>query len=127
MGIHFVFVSFVFRYGKTVPQVLLRWSLQKNYVTIPKTSRKERIVENADVFDFVLSEGDMKILVGIEISFRGIIFIYLASRHIFLHTETLGKNSYSGRFFPVFVGKVAGVGPNPCPSQTTATNTFALG
>lgn len=50
------------RYGKTVPQVLLRWSLQKNYVTIPKTSRKERIVENADVFDFVLSEGDMKIL-----------------------------------------------------------------
>lgn len=56
---HFI----LFRYEKTVPQVLLHWSVQKNYITIPKTTRKERILENADVFDFVLSEEDMKILV----------------------------------------------------------------
>lgn len=57
-----VLVEIARRYEKTVPQVLLRWSVQKNYITIPKTTRKERILENADVFDFVLSEEDMKIL-----------------------------------------------------------------
>lgn len=56
----------LFRCQKTVPQVLLRWSIQKNYITIPKTSRKERILENADIFDFALSAEDMKILVSIN-------------------------------------------------------------
>lgn len=55
-----------FRHQKKVPQVLLRWSIQKNYITIPKTSRKERILENADIFDFTLSVEDMKILVSIK-------------------------------------------------------------
>ena len=36
-------------------QVLLRWSLQKGFVTIPKSARKERIIENAAIFDFSLS------------------------------------------------------------------------
>lgn len=35
-------------------QVLLRWSLQKGFVTIPKSARKERIIENAAIFDFSL-------------------------------------------------------------------------
>lgn len=64
MSHHFLIFSFTSRYKKTVPQVLIRWSVQKNYITIPKSSRKERILENADVFDFVLSEKDMNILVS---------------------------------------------------------------
>ncbi|KAL9975466.1 hypothetical protein ACROYT_G012627 [Oculina patagonica] len=50
------------RYKKTIPQLLIRWSVQKNYITIPKSSKQERILENADIFDFAISEEDMKSL-----------------------------------------------------------------
>lgn len=50
------------RYNKTIPQVLIRWSVQKNYITIPKSSKQERILENADIFDFTISEEDMETL-----------------------------------------------------------------
>ena len=52
------------RYKKTVPQLLIRWSFQKDYITIPKSSKPERIQENADIFDFTISDEDMKTLVG---------------------------------------------------------------
>lgn len=48
------------KYGKTEAQVALRWNLQKGVVTIPKSVKKERIISNADVFDFELSEEDIK-------------------------------------------------------------------
>ena len=51
------------RYNKSVPQLLIRWSVQKNYITIPKSSKPERIQENADVFDFSITDDDMKTLV----------------------------------------------------------------
>ena len=44
------------RYGKTPAQVSLRWIFQKNIVIIPKSIRKSRILENADIFDFELTE-----------------------------------------------------------------------
>lgn len=47
------------KYGKSIAQVVLRWNLQKGVVTIPKSVKKERIVANADVFDFTISEDDM--------------------------------------------------------------------
>lgn len=47
------------KYDKSPAQVLIRWALQKGTVVIPKSSRKERIYENADVFDFDLSQQDM--------------------------------------------------------------------
>lgn len=47
-------------YGKTVAQVILRWDLQNGVVTIPKSTKTHRIIENASLFDFVLSEDDMK-------------------------------------------------------------------
>lgn len=50
------------RYKKTVPQLLIRWSFQKDYITIPKSSKPERIQENADIFDFTISDEDMKTL-----------------------------------------------------------------
>ena len=48
------------KYGKTPAQIVIRWDLQHEVVTIPKSSRPERIRENADVFDFELSAEDME-------------------------------------------------------------------
>ena len=45
-------------YGKTEVQIGLRWNLQKGVVTIPKSVKKERIISNAGIFDFELSEED---------------------------------------------------------------------
>lgn len=47
------------KYGKTPAQILLRWSLQKGYVPIPKSRTRERVVENTNVFDFELSYGEI--------------------------------------------------------------------
>jgi diketogulonate reductase-like aldo/keto reductase len=54
------------RYGKTPAQVLIRWCLQHGLVVIPKSIREERIRENANVFDFQISEEDMRILDGLD-------------------------------------------------------------
>jgi len=49
-------------YSKTPAQVLIRWALQHKTVAIPKSVSRERIRENADIFDFVISEEDMRVL-----------------------------------------------------------------
>ncbi len=46
-------------HGKSVPQVILRWSQQRGIIGIPKSVRPERIQENIDVFDFELSDEEM--------------------------------------------------------------------
>jgi len=48
------------KYGKTPAQIVLRWDLELGVVTIPKSVRRERIAENADIFDFELSEEDIR-------------------------------------------------------------------
>jgi len=48
------------KYNKTPAQILIRWSLQKGFVTIPKSTKPSRIDENSNVFDFNLSDEDMK-------------------------------------------------------------------
>jgi len=46
------------QYGKTPAQIVIRWHLQQDIVTIPKSVRPRRIEENGDVFDFALSDAD---------------------------------------------------------------------
>ncbi len=55
-------VAIASKYSKSPAQILIRWALQKEVVVIPKSSRKDRILENADVFDFTISPEDMKVL-----------------------------------------------------------------
>jgi diketogulonate reductase-like aldo/keto reductase len=47
------------RVGRTPAQVLLRWCLQRDLLVIPKSAHRERIYENAQIFDFALAPGDM--------------------------------------------------------------------
>ena len=50
------------RTSKSAAQVLMRWSLQMGFVPLPKSAKKERIVQNAEVYDFELTEEEMKVL-----------------------------------------------------------------
>ncbi|MGB3261817.1 aldo/keto reductase [Paenisporosarcina sp.] len=47
-------------HGKSVAQIILRWDLQNDVVTIPKSIKEHRIVENASIFDFELSAEEME-------------------------------------------------------------------
>lgn len=55
------------KHGKTVAQVCVRWALEKGVLPLPKSNHYERMVENADVFDFSLDEEDMKKISTLEI------------------------------------------------------------
>ncbi|CAF3418391.1 unnamed protein product [Rotaria sp. Silwood2] len=50
---------------KNPAQVLIRWSVQHGFITIPKTSQEARLISNVDVFDWSIPDSDMKILVMI--------------------------------------------------------------
>ena len=47
------------KYGKTASQVALRWLTRRGIVAIPKSTHRERMAENLDIFDFSLTDGDM--------------------------------------------------------------------
>lgn len=47
------------KYGKSVPQILIRWSLQHGFICIPRSGNRGHIKQNADIFDFELSNEDM--------------------------------------------------------------------
>ena len=53
------FAAIAERHGKTVQQIAIRWHLQEGLIVFPKTVRRERMIENAAVFDFELSADDM--------------------------------------------------------------------
>lgn len=54
------------KYNKSVGQVILRWLVQRGIVPLAKTVRKERMLENIDIFDFQLSEEDMKTITNMN-------------------------------------------------------------
>lgn len=54
------------KYGETSAQVALRYLIQSNVVVIPKSTHKDRMAQNMDVFDFVLEEEDMKTIADLD-------------------------------------------------------------
>lgn len=61
-----VLVSIAEKHRKSVAQVVLRWLVQREVVAIPKSVRKERMVENFDVFNFELSQADMERIAALD-------------------------------------------------------------
>ncbi|OKP97975.1 aldo/keto reductase [Paenibacillus sp. P46E] len=61
-----VLVSIAKEYNKSVAQVVLRWLIQRGVVVIPKSVHKERIIENINIFDFELSQGDMNKITALD-------------------------------------------------------------
>lgn len=57
-------------YRKSPAQILIRWALQHDMCVLPKSIRKERIFENADVFDFHISDQDMEKLDDLDEDYR---------------------------------------------------------
>lgn len=55
-------LSIAKKHGKTPAQVIIRWHLQKGHICIPKTVTPQRLVENADVYDFALDNEDMSLI-----------------------------------------------------------------
>jgi len=61
-----VLTSISKKYNKSVAQVILRWLLQRGVVAIPKSTKKERIVENFRIFDFTLEAEDMEKIASLD-------------------------------------------------------------
>ena len=60
-------------YGKSAAQVALRWLTQRGIVAIPKSSHKERMAQNLDIFDFTLNQEEMKQIASLNQSDTGFI------------------------------------------------------
>ncbi|VDM64800.1 unnamed protein product [Angiostrongylus costaricensis] len=61
-------------HGKTPAQVVLRWAVQQNVIVIPKSTSEMRIKENAALFDFKLTEAQMKEIDGLDRGWRFVDF-----------------------------------------------------
>jgi diketogulonate reductase-like aldo/keto reductase len=63
---HPVLVELAKKHTKTVPQIILRWDVQKEIIVIPKSGDRNRLKENIDIFDFELTEGEMTQIDGVN-------------------------------------------------------------
>jgi diketogulonate reductase-like aldo/keto reductase len=54
------------KYGKTIAQISIRWSLQRGYLPLPKSVTPARIQENAEVFDFELDAADVELIANLK-------------------------------------------------------------
>ena len=54
------------KYNKTIGQLCLRWCLQNDFVSLPKSANPMRIKDNAQNYDFEISKEDMDIISGLE-------------------------------------------------------------
>ncbi|MBM6383394.1 aldo/keto reductase [Paenibacillus sp. 7523-1] len=61
-----VLISIAAKHSKSVAQVVLRWLVQRGIVVIPKSVKKERIVENFNIFDFELSTEDIEQITALD-------------------------------------------------------------
>ena len=53
-------------HGKSVAQVILRWLTQRDIIALPKSTHKERMEENLNIFDFRLTDDEMKTIAGLD-------------------------------------------------------------
>ena len=74
------------KHNKTVPQVMLRWHIQRDIIVIPKTSRRERLVENFNVFDFQLSDAEMSGIMSLN-----------KDKRLFSKPESMGNREWPFR------------------------------
>ena len=63
---HPTLVAIADAHNKSVAQIVLRWLIQRNIIVIPKTVNPARMAENIDVFDFELTEGQMKAIATLD-------------------------------------------------------------
>ncbi len=61
------------KYGKSAAQVALRWNVQRGVIVIPKSVHKERMEQNIDIWDFMLSEEDMKRIAKLDLGHSEIV------------------------------------------------------
>lgn len=66
------------KYGKSIAQVILRWHVQKGVIIIPRSTQKAHMEENRDIWDFALSDEDMKAIAAMDIGHSEIINHYSA-------------------------------------------------
>lgn len=53
------------KYGRSIAQICIRWSLQRGYLPLPKSVTPARIEENLKVFDFELEEADVQLIASL--------------------------------------------------------------
>ena len=70
---HPVLTAIGAKYGKSAAQVALRWNVQRGVAVIPKSTHKERMEQNIDIWDFTLSAGDMAEIAKLDIGHSEIV------------------------------------------------------
>ena len=76
------------KYGKTVGQVVLRWNIQRGVAVIPKSVHRDRLIENLNVFDFRLTDEEMKEISSLDMGYTGVRIKHLDPDYV--------KNSLKG-------------------------------
>jgi hypothetical protein len=79
-------VSLSKKYNCTPGQLLVRWSLQHGYVPLPKSVKKERIIENSEVGGFEIVDGDMETMDGLDEYLVTGKFLELSGLHSHMNT-----------------------------------------
>lgn len=88
---HEVLSEIARKHNKTTAQIILRWNIQRNVVVIPKSTHKERIVENFNVFDFQLDNDDMRKIAVMDIGKSEIIDHFSTETAKFLNGYKIHK------------------------------------
>lgn len=58
------------KYKKSPAQIVLRWHIQFGNIAIPKTTKRHRLQENFDIFDFMLTDADMSAIIGLNYNYH---------------------------------------------------------
>ena len=79
---HPVLTNIGSKYGKTAAQTALRWNIERGVVIIPKSTHKERMEENLDIWDFQLSSEDMAAINALDLGHSAVSYTHLTLQTI---------------------------------------------